>query len=208
MFQETTKSYNRLITGVDEVVGNLRQSLKERGLADNTIILYTSDNGFYEGEYGFADKWYGHELSIRVPLIIYDPRQPAWHGQTTNRYTLNIDLAPTMLTLAGVPVPAQMQGRTLTALMNNRNLPWRTEFYFEHPINIPSVFIPQSEGVLSDDKKYVHYYNVREPADSYEEVYNLKTDPGELTNLANKPTGKALEKSLLPIFNRLKQAAR
>ncbi|WP_020607603.1 sulfatase family protein [Spirosoma spitsbergense] len=208
LFQETTKSYNRLITGVDEVVGNLRQSLKERGLADNTIILYTSDNGFYEGEYGFADKWYGHELSIRVPLIIYDPRQPAWHGQATNRYTLNIDLAPTMLTLAGVPVPARMQGRTLTALMNNRNTPWRTEFYFEHPINIPSVFIPQSEGVLSDDKKYVHYYNVREPADSYEEVYNLKTDPGELMNLANKPPGKALEKSLLPIFNRLKQAAR
>jgi arylsulfatase A-like enzyme len=218
MFQETTKSYNRLITGVDEVVGNLRKSLKERGLADNTIILYTSDNGFYEGEYGFADKWYGHELSIRVPLIIYDPRQSAWHGQTTNRYTLNIDLAPTMLTLAGVPVPARMQGRTLTTLMNSRNggdaanrslqTPWRTEFYFEHPINIPSVFIPQSEGVLSDDKKYIHYYNVREPADSYEEVYNLKTDPGELMNLAGKPPGKALEKSLLPIFNRLKQAAR
>ena len=194
MFQQTTKSYNRLITGIDEVVGNLRRSLQERGLSDNTVIVYTSDNGFYEGEYGFADKWYGHELSIRVPLIVYDPRQPAWHGRTTDRYTLNIDLAPTMLTLAGLPVPERMQGRSLTALMNNARTPWRTEFFFEHLINIPAVFIPQSEGVLSKEKKYVHYFNVREPADSYEEVYNLNADPQELVNLAGKPRGEGPEK--------------
>lgn len=208
LFQQTTKSYFRLITGIDDVVGKLRRSLQERGLSENTIIVYTSDNGFYEGEYGFADKWYGHELSIRVPLIIYDPRQPAWHGRTTDRYTLNIDLAPTLLTVAGIPVPNRMQGRSLTQLMNTPTTPWRNEFYFEHPINIPAVFIPQSEGVLSADRKYVHYYNVRQPADRYEEVYNLKNDPQELTNLAAKPQGKALEKTLLPLFNKLKAAAR
>jgi len=213
MFQQTTKSYFRLITGIDDVVGNLRKALKERGLDKNTVIVYTSDNGFYEGEYGFADKWYGHELSIRVPLIVYDPRQAAWHGRTTDQYTLNIDLAPTLLTLAGVPVPSQMQGRSLTQLMDNRNgaplkTPWRTEFFFEHLINIPAVFIPQSEGVLSANKKYVHYFNVRQPADSYEEVYDLKADPQELVNLATQPKGQALKKSLLPTFERLKQAAR
>lgn len=209
MFQQTTKSYFRLITGIDDVVGNLRKALKERGLDKNTVIVYTSDNGFYEGEYGFADKWYGHELSIRVPLIVYDPRQPAWHGRTTDQYTLNIDLAPTLLTLAGVPVPSQMQGRPLTQLMNNvLKTPWRTEFFFEHLINIPAVFIPQSEGVLSADKKYVHYFNVRQAGDSYEEVYDLKTDPQELANLATQPKGQALKKSLLPTFERLKQAAR
>ncbi|ADB37301.1 sulfatase family protein [Spirosoma linguale] len=213
MFQQTTKSYNRLITGIDDVVGNLRRTLQERGLADNTIIIYTSDNGFYEGEYGFADKWYGHELSIRVPLIIYDPRQPNRQGRTTDKYTLNIDFAPTLLTLAGVPVPGRMQGRSLTQLMDARDgaalkTPWRTAFYFEHMFNTPAVFIPQSEGVLSADRKYVHYYNLREPADSYEEVYNLKTDPLELRNLAVEPTGKAAKKSLLPIFDQLKEAAR
>ncbi|GAB2534984.1 sulfatase family protein [Spirosoma aerophilum] len=213
MFQQTTKSYNRLITGIDDVVGNLRRTLQERGLSENTIIVYTSDNGFYEGEYGFADKWYGHELSIRVPLIIYDPRRPDRKGRTTDRYTLNIDVAPTLLTLAGVPVPGRMQGRSLTQLMDNRHdaslrTPWRTEFYFEHVFNTPGVFIPQSEGVLSADRKYVHYYNLREPADSYEEVYNLKTDPMELRNLAVEPPGKALKKSLLPSFDRLKAAAR
>ncbi len=223
MFQQTTKSYFRLITGIDEVVGNLRKTLQERGLAENTVIVYTSDNGFYEGEYGFADKWYGHELSIRVPLIIYDPRQPKRQGRTTDQYTLNIDLAPTLLTLAGVPVPARMQGRPLTELMDTRygrdagtpervnrpvKAPWRTEFYFEHPVNLPTVFIPQSEGVLRADQKYVHYYNMRNPANTYEEVYNLKTDPQELTNLATKPQGKALKNNLLPTFERLKEAAR
>ena len=218
LFQQTTKSYFRLITGIDEVVGNLRKTLQERGLAENTVIVYTSDNGFYEGEYGFADKWYGHELSIRVPLIIYDPRQPNRQGRTTDQYTLNIDLAPTVLTLAGLPVPTRMQGRSLTGLMDNRaryagtgepsKTPWRTEFYFEHPVNLPTVFIPQSEGVLRADQKYVHYYNMRNPADTYEEVYNLKTDPQELTNLAMKPQGKALKKSLLSSFERLKEAAR
>ena len=208
LFQQTTKSYFRLITGIDAVVGNLRRTLKERGLSDNTIIVYTSDNGFYVGEYGFADKWYGHEMSIRVPLIIYDPRQPAWQDRTTDQYTLNIDIAPTLLTLAGLPVPARMQGRSLTALMNNARTPWRTEFFFEHLINLPTVFIPQSEGVLSADKKYVHYFNLRRPADSYEEMYNLKSDPQELTNLASQPQGQAMKKTLLPVFDRLKQAAR
>ncbi|GAB3016131.1 sulfatase family protein [Spirosoma pulveris] len=213
MFQQTTKSYNRLITGIDDVVGNLRRTLRERGLSDNTIIVYTSDNGFYEGEYGFADKWYGHELSIRVPLIIYDPRRPERQGRTTDRYTLNIDFAPTLLTLAGIPVPGRMQGRSLTQLMDNRDgaplkTPWRTEFFFEHMFNSPAVFIPQTEGVLSADRKYVHYFNLRQPTDSYEEVYNLRTDPLELRNLAVEPQGKALKKSLLPIFDRLKAAAR
>ncbi len=210
MFQQTTKSYFRLITGIDDVVGKLRQSLQARGLSDNTIIVYTSDNGFYEGEYGFADKWYGHELSIRVPLIIYDPRQTNRQQRTTDRYTLNIDLAPTLLTLAGVPVPGRMQGTSLTRLMDNAKTPWRTEFFFEHLFNPPNVFIPQSEGVLSAEEKYVHYLNLRQPqpADSYEEVYNLKIDPQEMTNLAAKPSGQALKKTLLPRFERLKAAAR
>lgn len=209
LFQETTKSYYRLISGVDEVVGNLRKLLQERGLANNTVIIYSSDNGFYTGEYGFADKWYGHELSIRVPLIVYDPRQPNWHGRTTDRYTLNIDFAPTLLTLAGLPVPNRMQGRSLTTLMDDRagKTPWRTEFFFEHLVNLPTVFIPQSEGVLRQDEKYVHYFNLREPGQTYEEVYDLKKDPKELVNLATKPQGQTLKRTLLPVFEKAKKAA-
>ncbi|GAA4399539.1 sulfatase [Nibrella viscosa] len=213
MFQQTVKAYCRLITGIDEVVGRLRQTLRERGLADNTVLVYTSDNGFYEGEYGFADKWYGHELSIRVPLMIYDPRRPQWHGRVTDKYTLNIDIAPTLLTLAGVAIPDRMQGRSLTQLMDSRNdgpagTPWRTEFFFEHLFNTPAVFIPQSEGVLRNDQKYVRYFNLKQAGDSYEEVYDLRSDPKELNNLATKPPGKHLRKTLLPAFDRLKKAAK
>ena len=209
MYQQTTKSYYRLITGVDAVIGDLRRTLQERGLADNTIIVFSSDNGFYVGEYGLAGKWYGHELSIRVPLIIYDPRQPNRQKKTTDRYALNIDIAPTLLTMAGLPVPARMQGHSLTQLMDSPGKPWRTAFFFDHLFNPgKAVFIPQSEGVLSADEKYVRYFNLHEPADAYEQVFNLKTDPKELTNLMATPRGKTLEKSLLPLFNQLKQAAR
>ena len=208
MYQQTTKSYYRLITGMDEVIGDLRRTLQQRGLADNTIIVFFSDNGFYVGEYGLAGKWYAHEASIRVPLIIYDPRRADRLGRTTDRYALNIDIAPTMLTLAGVTVPDRMQGKNLTQLMDNPNKPWRTAFFFEHFLNMPSVFIPNSEGVMQADKKYVRYVNGQQPADVYEQVFDLKNDPGELTNLAGKPAGKTIEKTLMPTFNQLKQAAR
>lgn len=207
MFQETTKSYFRLINGIDEVVANLRAQLKQQGLADNTIIIYTSDNGFYVGEYGFADKWYGHEQSIRVPLILYDPRHPSRQGRSSDKYALNIDLAPTILTLAGVRVPGSMQGRSLTELMDNAKEPWRTSFFFEHLINLPTVFIPQSEGVMKADRKYVHYFNLQHAGDGYDEVYDLHTDPLELDNLASQSRGQQLKKSLVPLFERLKKMA-
>ena len=207
MYQQTSKSYYRLITGVDEVIGDLRRTLEQRGLADNTIIVFFSDNGFYVGEYGLAGKWYGHEASIRVPLIIYDPRRADCQGRTTDRYALNIDIAPTLLTLAGVPVPDRMQGKSLTQLMDSPTKSWRTAFFFEHLLNMPSVFIPHSEGILKADKKYVHYFNAREPADIYEQVFDLKNDPDELFNLANKPAGKTIEKALRPAFNQLEKAA-
>ena len=211
MYQQTSKSYYRLITGMDEVIGNLRQTLQKRGLADNTIIIFLSDNGFYVGEYGLAGKWYGHEASIRVPLIVYDPRQPSRQGSTTNRYALNIDIAPTLLTMAGVAVPDRMQGRSLTQLMDSPAKPWRKAFFFEHSLNLsglPNVFIPNSEGVIQDDKKFVRYFDAQQPANVYEQVFDLKADPKELTNLASQPQGKTIEKALMPIFRQLKQEAR
>lgn len=208
LFQLTVKSYYRLISGVDEVVGRLRRTLQERGLSQNTIIVFMSDNGFYLGEYGFSDKWYGHELSIRVPLIIYDPRHPRRQHQRTDRYALNVDIAPTLLTLAGLPIPPQMQGRSLTELMDNPDGRWRDAFFFEHLFNLPSVFIPQSEGVLSEERKYVHYFNIRQPGQSHEEIYDLKSDPAELVNLANQPEGKRLRRTLLSELERFRSSSR
>ena len=100
-YQESVKSYYRLITGMDRQVGRMRDVLKKLGLDKNTVIIYTSDNGFYLGEHGLAGKWFMHEESVRLPLIIYDPRRSDG-GKQIDKMTLNIDMAPTMLDIAGV----------------------------------------------------------------------------------------------------------
>ncbi len=112
-FQESVKSYYRLVTGVDVVIGKIRDELKRLSFDDNTIIMFTGDNGFYLGEYGLAGKWFPHEESIRVPLVIFDPRASrSRRGVSCEQMALNVDIAPTILELAGVKVPQQMQGRS------------------------------------------------------------------------------------------------
>jgi len=104
-FQRMVKDYYRMISGVDSVLGRIRHELEEEGLADNTVIILMGDNGYYLGERGFAGKWLMHEQSLRVPMIIYDPRQPvSSRGGTYDGMVLNVDVAPTILDLAGVDV--------------------------------------------------------------------------------------------------------
>jgi arylsulfatase A-like enzyme len=192
-YQESVKGYYRLITGVDDVVGRIRDALRRLGRADNTIIVLTGDNGFYLGEHGLAGKWYGHEESIRVPLLYYDPRQP--ETQRRNEIALNIDIAPTLLDVAGVAVPPVMQGRSLLPLVRGEKVAdWREDFYYEHAYDVQKLVdegrisperlwpIPRSEGVVSLDWKYLHYYDYPPPN---EELYDLQNDPHETTNLAD-----------------------
>ncbi|GAB2800907.1 sulfatase [Rhabdobacter roseus] len=182
MYQESVRNYYRLLSGVDEVVGNLVQSLERRGLADNTIIVFMGDNGFYLGEYGLAGKWYGHEESIRVPLLIYDPRNPKLRGLRPQPFALNIDIAPTILRLAGVAVPETMQGIDLIELVSTQNKALdRPEFFYEHTF-MGSPKLPQVEGVVRKDYKYMKYIE-----HGYEEYFDLKKDPGERQNLAADP---------------------
>ncbi len=182
MYQETVKAYYRLITGVDETVGRILKILQERGAANRTVILFSSDNGFYLGERGFAGKWYPHEVSIRVPLLIYDPRLPQpLRGQRRQELVLSIDLAPTILELAGLPIPPEMQGRSLLPLLRGEKPSWREEFYYEHLFEHPK--IPKTQGVRTTRYKYFRYL-VDPP---YEELYDLQKDPHEATNLAQDP---------------------
>ena len=134
-FQRTLRDYYRLVSGIDREVGRLREELARRGLAENTIIIFTSDNGFFFGERGLADKWYLYEESARVPLVILDPRLPgARRGVESAAMTLNLDFAPTLLDYAGAQIPAVMQGRSLRPLMERAQPPsdWRQEFFYEH----------------------------------------------------------------------------
>lgn len=180
LFQKSVKDYYRLLTGVDEWVGRLRDKLEAMGEADNTIIVYSSDNGYYLGDRGLAGKWFMHEESLRLPLIIYDPRLPAeQRGQRRDEMVLNIDVAPTILDFAGVSIPGVMQGESLTPLVRGEHPDWRTEFLYEHRINIAT--IPKSEGVRTERWKYVRY---TESDPVVEELYDLAADPLEEHDLA------------------------
>lgn len=186
MYQESVKNYYRLVTGIDRVVGRIREALEARGVAGNTVIVLTGDNGMFLGEMGFAGKWFMHEESIRVPLLIHDPRQPdERRNRKLDAVALNIDIAPTLLSLAGLPAPEAMQGRDLAPWLRGEAPPWRSEWYYEHHYirdRVPG--IPATEGVHTGRWKYIRYPD-SEPL--FEELYDMHADPHELANLAKDP---------------------
>lgn len=179
--QRILRDYYRLVSGIDREVGRIVAALEERGLAENTIIIFTSDNGFALGDRGLADKWFMWEEDIRVPLVIYDPRLPAARrGAKIDQLALNVDCAPTMLDLAGLPAPKSMQGRSLAPLLRGETPPdWRTDFFYEHR-TLPKI-IPPCEGVRTERWKYIRWI-ASEPL--VEELYDLQADPYEERNLA------------------------
>jgi arylsulfatase A-like enzyme len=201
-FQESVKNYYRLIYGVDVVIGKIREQLQRLGLADNTIIILTGDNGFYLGEHGLAGKWFPHEESIRVPLIFYDPRAPKnLRGLTRDEFALNIDIAPTILELANLQVPEQMQGTSLLPLLKGKEPGWRTDFFYEHLFNHKT--IPRTEALRTARFKYARYIDF-----GYEELYDLESDPHETQNLAEAPNYRQNLKSLRKRCDKLLQAAK
>jgi arylsulfatase A-like enzyme len=181
MFQGTMRDYYRLVTGIDREVGRIMARLVERGLAENTVIIFTSDNGWFAGERGLADKWFMYEESIRVPLIIFDPHlSRSKRGRTVSAMTLNLDFAPTLLDLAGLAIPQTMQGRSLVPLLEGRRVrDWRKSFFYEHDYG-PKI-IPPSEGIRTERWAYIRWMP---PNPETEELYDLRHDPLEQTNLA------------------------
>jgi arylsulfatase A-like enzyme len=181
-YQTMVKGYYRMISGIDMVVGRITAELERLGLDRNTIIIYAGDNGYFLGERGYADKWLMYDLSIKVPLVIYDPRAPREaRGLVKNDMVLNIDLSPTMMDLAGVAIPSLAQGRSLKPLLGRTAPAWRTEIFCEELWDHPE--IPQSECVRTDRWKYIQYPKHPE----YVELFDLRSDPDEKENLAGDP---------------------
>jgi arylsulfatase A-like enzyme len=187
-YQDYLRKFYRLITRADLALGRLRQALADSGLAENTIVIYSSDHGSLLGAHGLSGKWIMYEESIRVPLVIYDPRLPAAQsGRRCDKMVLSIDLAPTMLALAGVPVPTAMQGLDMTPLLRGEACQWRTDWYYEHVYNTrpPRSPIVKVEGVRTERWKYIRYPETDGPA---EQLFDLQHDPLERKNLANEAT--------------------
>ncbi|MCA9742424.1 DUF4976 domain-containing protein, partial [candidate division KSB1 bacterium] len=147
---------------------------------------------------------YGHEESIRVPLVVYDPRLPqSKRGQKRDEMALNIDIAPTLLDLAGADIPATMQGRSLRSLIDAKSPAWRDEFFYEHLFEYPT--IPKSEGVVTQRYKYLRYI---ESTPMFEELYDLQTDPHEQYNLATNSDSQDLLNEMRMKCDALLEAAR
>ncbi len=176
-YQAMMKNYYRMATEVDSVCGRLLDELKAEGVDDETLVVFTGDNGYFHGEHGLADKWYPYEESIRVPLIVRDGRIPAERrGKTDERLVLNVDLAETFLTAAGVKAPQTMQGRDISPLYAGSG-EWREGFYYEHPTITRKERIPSSQAWVERDRKFIRW-----PEYGVEEFFDLKKDPGEVEN--------------------------
>lgn len=204
-FQTMMKNYYRLASEVDSTCGRLLEELKNEGALENTLVIFTTDNGYYHAEHGLADKWYPHQESIRVPLIIRDPRMPdARRGTTDEDFTLSVDLAPTVLAAAGIPAPKNMQGRDMAPLYLSETKPeWRSEFFYEHPTLRNASFIPASEALVRKDWKYFHW-----PEQKIEQLFDLKADPHEENDLAGDSAQKTRLDDMRARFAALKAAAK
>jgi alpha-L-rhamnosidase len=179
-YQQSIKGYYRMISEIDDEIGELRKLLEEKGIADNTVIILMGDNGYFLGERQLADKWLMYDNSLHVPLIIYDPREKK-HSDITDM-VLNIDVTKTILDIAGAVIPEEYQGISLMPYVKNKKPERvRKEILFEHLWKLPE--IPSSEGIRTTQWKYFRYRFIEAP----EELYDLVNDPMEINNLASDP---------------------
>ena len=186
-FQRYAKNYLRAIKGVDENLARLRKALEDQDLADNTVFVYSSDQGFYIGDHGWYDKRWMYEESLKMPLIISWPGviKP---GSRNTDLVQNLDYAQTFLEMAGAETPSDMQGASLMPLLKgNRPDDWRKSIYY-HYYEYPSYHqVPRHNGIRTERYKLINFYEFGEW-----EFYDLKTDPDELKNLYGNPEKKEL----------------
>ncbi len=204
-FQRMMVNYYRLCSEVDAACGAVLAELDKQGLGKETIVVFTCDNGYFHGEKGLADKWYPYEESIRVPLIIRNPRLPAARaGTTSDAIALNVDVTPTLLAGAGIAAPATMQGRNLAPLLHGQNVAdWRSEFFYEHAIIQKKEFIPSSQALVSLTEKYIQW-----PDFQVEELFTLSNDPREERNLIADSVQATTLKRLRVRFEELRAQAK
>jgi len=193
--------YLACIKSVDESVGRILKYLDDQGLADNTIVIYSSDQGFYLGEHGWFDKRWIFEESIRTPLLVRWPHVTK-PGSVNKDMVSNLDFAETFLEAAGVPIPKEMQGRSLVPVLKGQTpADWRKSFYY-HYYEHPAVHnVPRHYGVVTDRYKLVHFY---EPEFDYWEMFDLQTDQQEMRSVYGLPEYAEATKDLQTELQRLR----
>ena len=200
-YQRYMRDYAKTVKSLDENVGRVLDYLEEHGLTDNTLIVYTSDQGFYMGEHGWFDKRFMYEESMRTPLIMSLPKGYERRGDITEMVQ-NIDYAPTFLELAGVEVPADIQGVSLMPLLRGEHpADWRKGLYY-HFYEYPAEhMVKRHYGVRTDRYKLIHFYN---DIDVWE-LYDLQADPTEMKNLYGQPGYEQITADLREELERLEK---
>jgi arylsulfatase A-like enzyme len=180
--------YHRVITAMDQQIGRVLSELDKLGIADNTIVVYTSDNGFFWGEKELIDKRYPYEEATRIPLIMRYPAKIKNPGRSSGEMTLSIDMAPTLLHLAGLAVPGTMQGLSLAPVIADKKIRLRNSIHMEYFKDFP-YNVPAWDAVRTDRYLYVQYQGQKGP-----ELFDIQKDPRTLHNIIAAPE----EKSVLP----------
>lgn len=193
-YQRYLKKYLRCVRGVDDNVARLLAHLKESGELNNTLIVYTSDQGFMLGEHDYIDKRWMYEESLRVPFLVRYPKTVK-AGTTVDAIINNTDFAPTLLAFAGVKVPETMQGGSFKPMLEGKPTPadWRTATYYRYWMHMAHHDNPAHLGIRTRDHKLIYFYGdpldakgaVKEKTPPHWELYDLKTDPHEMTNLVD-----------------------
>jgi len=204
-YQRYIKDYLRTIRRVDDGVGRLMAYLKNTGQADNTVFVYSSDQGFFLGENGWFDKRWIYEESLRQPLIVRWPGHVK-PGSTDEHLVQNLDFAPTLLDLAGVEIPDRMQGRSLVPLLKGTDpSAWRDAVYYHYyeGRNMNNYGVPRHYGLRTDRYTLARYYT----AGAWE-LFDLKTDPEQLDNVYDDPAYREVRKRLKKKLDRLREKFR
>lgn len=201
-YQRYIKDYLMSVKAVDDNIGRVLKYLDDNGLAENTIVVYTSDQGFYLGEHGWYDKRFMYEESLGMPLVARFPKEiPA--GQVNEDIVVNLDFAPTILDYAGVDIPADFQGHSLRPVLAGKTPgDWRGSMYY-HYYEYPHGWhdVKQHYGVRTDRYKLIHYYN---DIDAWE-LFDLEKDPNELNNLIEDTDHQEIVEELKVKLTRLRE---
>jgi len=200
-YQRYIKDYLRCIASVDDNVGRLLDYLDESGLAANTVVIYTSDQGFYLGDHGWFDKRFMYEESLRSPFMVRYPKEIK-AGSVNDDLVQNLDFAPTFIDFAGLPTPEDMQGESIRKLLQGKTPgEWRKSIYY-HYYEYPAVHsVKRHYGVRTKRHKLIHFYH---DIDEWE-LYDMQKDPDELKNVLNEPAYADVVKELKAELKRLRK---
>ena len=203
-YQRYVRDYLRCIRSVDDSVGDILKALEDEGILDETVIVYTSDQGFYMGEHGWFDKRFMYEESFRTPLVIRYPALTS-AGSVSDALVQNLDFAPTYLDLAGIKVPDFMEGRSFKPLLEaggKESARWRRYLYYHFYDNSGGHNVSRHDGISDRRYKLIHFYG---PDGNYDELYDLEADPSEMTNVIDDPEYAKVRSRLSKALNKFRK---